>query len=136
MVSDLNRHRRAFWAQFASEQPALAARMERGSESTRWLAVGNRPLILAHYISANAVGLFVRGDRGTRTGHIREFLFPHHDLLAAALGQPDIRLGDQFLLVSRLRTDMHDKANWPNAIDWLAGNSPIYERALRDLQRL
>ncbi len=135
MVSETNLHRRAFWIQFARELPALAARTERGNESTRWLSVGHRPLILAHYISANAAGLFVRGARGIKTGHIREFLFPYREFLAAALAQPGIKLGERFLLVSRLRIDMRERANWPRAIDWFGEYSPVYERALAELQK-
>lgn len=135
MVSELTTHRRAFWAFFADELPHLAARTKRGNETTRWLAVGPLPLILAHYISADAVGLFVRGARGTHIGHVRELLFPHRAFLAEQLRQPTLKLGTSFLLVSRLRLDTGDRANWPQAIAWFARNSPVYEEALLALQR-
>lgn len=135
MVSELNLHRRAFWAFFAERLPALNARTERGNETTRWLPVGPMPLIVAHYISAHATGLFVRGPRGMKTWRVREFFFPHRDFLMQALRQPELRLGENFLLVSRLRADMQDRANWPHAIEWLAEHSPVYEAALEALQR-
>jgi hypothetical protein len=135
MVSDLNLHRRVFWSFFADQLPDLYARTERGNESTRWLAVGPVPLIVAHYISGDAVGIFVRGARGTKTGHVREFLFPHRTFLMQALQRPELRLSYNFLLVSRLRADMRDEANWPRATAWFADNSPAYQSALVDLQR-
>ena len=135
MVSDLNLHRRAFWAYFAEQLPALHARTERGNEHSRWLVVGPMPLIAAHYVANGGVGIFVRGARGTRAGHIRELLFPYRDFLAKALGREDLRLGQNFLLGYSLRCDMHDKSNWPQAIAWLAEQSPIYERALAALQK-
>jgi hypothetical protein len=135
MISDLTLHRRAFWAFFCGRLPALYARTERGNETTRWLAVGGMPLIVAHYIAGRGVGIFVRGARGTRTGHVREYLFPHRDFLAEALGRPDLRLGSTFLLNDRLRIDTFDRANWGRALDWFAERSPLYERALAKLQQ-
>jgi hypothetical protein len=135
MVSDLTLHRRAFWMLFAERSPALHARTLRGNETTRWLAVGSMPLIVAHYIAGGGVGIFVRGARGTRIGLVREYLFPHRDFLAQALGRPELRLGSTFLLNDRLRIDTFDKANWPRAIDWLAVRSAVYEQALARLQR-
>ena len=135
MVSDLNLHRRAFWAFFAERLPELNARTERGNESSRWLAVGPTPLIAVHYISTQSVGIFVRGARGTRVGHIRERLFPHREFLATALDRQHLRLGENFLLGDRLKGAMLDDASWPHAIDWFAERSPAYERALKALQR-
>jgi len=135
MVSDLNLHRRAFWDFFAGRLPELSARTERGNESSRWLAVGVMPLIEVHYVSAKSVGIFVRGARGTKIGHVREYLFPHREFLAKALDRQDLRLGENFLLGDRLRGDMQDKANWPHAVEWFAERSPVYEQALESLQR-
>ncbi len=135
MVSDLTLHRRAFWNFFADQLPALNARTERGNESSRWLAVGTLPLIAAHYVATGGVGIFVRGARGTRSGLVREYLFPHREFLAAALGGPNLRLGKNFLLGSSMRVDMLDESNWSRAIAWFAEQSPLYERALADLHR-
>lgn len=135
MVSDLNQHRRAFWAFFAEQAPVLYARTERGNEHSRWLAVGRMPLIAALYLTNRSVGLFVRGARRTRIGHIREFLFPCREVLARELREPELKLGETFLLNTRLRLDMHDRDNWPAAADWLARRTPLYERALTAVQR-
>jgi hypothetical protein len=134
MVSDLHLHRRAFWTFFAEALPGLNARTSRGNETTRWLAVGPRPLIVAHYIAATNVGIFVRGARGTRIGHVRELLFPYRGLLAEALTEPGLRLGETFLLNTRLRLPTEDKATWPRAMAWFAHQSPLYEAALAALQ--
>ncbi len=109
--------------------------MERGNESSRWLEVGPRPLIAVHYIAGGGVGLFVRGARGTRSGLVREHLFPHREFLSAALDRPVTRLPENFLLGHRLRGDMMDRTNWPSAIAWFAEQSPIYESALAALQK-
>jgi hypothetical protein len=85
MVSEITAHRRAFFAFLAKELPALNARMEHGNEHSRWLAVGPMPLIAVHYVANGGVGLFKRGARRTRSGLIREYLFPHREFLAAAL---------------------------------------------------
>jgi len=71
-LSDLNRLRRAFWEFSAAAEPAFVARTERGNESSRWLPVGALPLVLVHYFWTRGVGVFVRGARGTRIGHVRE----------------------------------------------------------------
>lgn len=133
MVSELTQHRRAFWAAFAEALPRLAGRTVRGDETTRWLAVGHVPLIAAHYVGAGAVGMFVRGARGTRIGHVREMLFPHRELIARHLG-PKMRLGTTFLVETRLRIDMGERANWPRALEWLAETSPRYKALLREVQ--
>lgn len=134
MVSDITAHRRAFWSFFAEELPVLNARMERGNESSRWLVVGPRPLIAVHYVALGGVGLFVRGARGTRNALVREYLFPHREFLGDALGGPVRRLPANFLLGHSLRCDMRDTANWPAALAWFAGQSPVYEKALVALQ--
>lgn len=135
MLSDTTQRQRGFWALFAETLPELSARMVRGNESTRWLVVGHRPLVAAHFYSNNAAGIFVRGARGTRIGHIREDLFPHREFFAKALGQPDLKLGTNFLLATRFRADMNERANWPAAITWFKQQSPRYEKMLTALQR-
>lgn len=134
MVSEITAHRRAFWAHFAEALPDLAVRLARGNEHSRWLAVGPRPLILAHYVANGGVGLFVRGAARERIGPVRDFLFPHRSFLAERLGRPNIRLGTTFLLHGALRIDMADRVNWPAAAGWFSRHSPLYEAALRDLQ--
>jgi hypothetical protein len=113
MVSEITAHRRAFFAFLAEELPALDARMTRGNEHSRWLAVGPMPLIAVHYVANGGVGLFKRGARRTRSGLIREYLFPHREFLAAALRRSITRLPENFLLGTSLRIDMLDRANWP-----------------------
>lgn len=135
MISDLNQHRRASWAFFAGQAPELYARTERGNEHSRWLVVGHMPLVAALYLTNRSVGLFVRGPRRTRIGHVREFLFPHREVLAKELREPELRLGENFLLNTKLRLDMHDRDNWPAAANWLARQTPRYERALSVVQR-
>jgi hypothetical protein len=133
-ISDLNRLRRSFWAFAAMTEPALFASTVRGNESSRWLPVGPLPLIAVHYFSIRGVGIFVRGARRTKIGHVREFLFPHRRLLSEMLGRSDIRLGESFLLHSRLQCDMTERGNWPAAMRWCAAKSRLYERALRRAQ--
>jgi hypothetical protein len=133
-ISELNRLRRAFWEFSAAREPVFFARMERGNESSRWLAVGVLPLVVVHYFSVKGVGIFVRGARRTKIGHAREFLFPHRRLLSDVLERHDIRLGGTFLLHDRLRYDMTRRENWPAAVGWLATKSPLYETALRRVQ--
>ena len=134
MISDQARHRRDVWQAFADRLPDLASRMTRGNEHSRWLAVGPRPLVLAHYVADRGVGLFVRGPRGEPAWRVREVLLPHRRLLSVRLGRPDLRLGNRFLLPHALRIDMHQRANWPAAIDWLADRSSVYAAALAELQ--
>ena len=135
MISELYRHRRAFWSGFAHHAPDLYARTEHGTEHSRWLFVGPRPLVVAMYVGNASAGIFVRGARGVRTPLIREYLFPYREILAQALGRPDLKLGTYFPLASGLKADMQDGANWPRAFEWFAANVPLYERALLLLQR-
>lgn len=134
MVSELNQHRRDFWQFFAERLPALYGRMVRGNEHSRWLFVGHRPLVIAHYIANRGVGLFVRGPTGERTWRTREYLFPHREFLAGRLDQPNLRLGNMFLLPTSARIDMTDRVNWPAATAWFAENSPVYEAIFTELQ--
>ncbi|MBX3577050.1 MAG: hypothetical protein KF723_07560 [Rhizobiaceae bacterium] len=135
MVSETTARQRAFFDLFAGMLPALAARCVRGNESTRWLAVGPRPYVVAHFFANKGAGIFVRGARGVRTAVIREELFPHREFLARELQWPDLKLGTYFPLARAHRADMLDSANWPAAIEWLGRMSPVYERALTQLRR-
>ncbi|WP_274629123.1 hypothetical protein [Arvimicrobium flavum] len=134
MVSDLTRHRRDFWQYFADTLPELNVRMQRGNEHSRWLAVGHRPLVIAHYIANAGVGLFIRGEAGEPTWRVREFLFPHREFLARRLDRPGLKLGNMFLLPNSVRLDMTDRSNWQRATAWFAQNSPVYETVFTDLQ--
>jgi len=134
MISDITSHRRAFWRCFDESLPALAARTVRGNETSRWLSVGARPLIVAHFIASGSVGLFVRGVARERIGHVREYLFPHRKFIAASLGKPNLRLGNTFLVPDIFRLAMDDRDNWPAAISWFAEHSPRYERVFTALQ--
>ncbi len=135
MVSETTARQRAFFDLFAEMQPALADRCVRGNESTRWLPVGPRPYVVAHFFSNRGAGIFVRGGRGVRTAIIREELFPHREFLAGALAWPDLKLGKAFPLARAYRADMLDRAHWPGAVEWLGRMSPLYERGLIQLQR-
>lgn len=134
MVSELNEHRRDFWQFFAERLPALYGRMVRGNEHSRWLFVGHRPLVIAHYVADRDVGLFVRGPRCEKTWQTREFLFPCREFLAERFGQPDLRPGKSFLLPKSARIDMTDRTNWQAATSWFAENSPVYETIFAELQ--
>ena len=134
MISDLTQHRREFWRYFAARLPALDSRMTRGNEHSRWLAVGHRPLVIAHYVANRSVGLFIRGPARERIGGVREYLFPHRRFLAQRLAKPDLRLGNSFLVPAIHRLDMTDRENWAQATDWFAVHSPIYEAAFTELQ--
>lgn len=134
MVSETTAHRRAFWLYLADRMPALAARMTRGNEHSRWLAVGPRPLVLAHFIAGGAVGLFVRGAAREPVGPVRDFLLPHREMLTRLLGHAN--LGTTFLLADSVRLDMNDRANWPEAADWFGDRSPVYESALAAIQQV
>lgn len=134
MVSEITQHRRDFWHHFAQRLPKLDACMVRGNEHSRWLAVGHRPLIIAHYVANGGVGMFVRGQSGERTWRIREFLFPHREFLAERLAQPNLKLGNMLLLPRSTRLDMLDRENWNVACCRFAENSPVYQAILTDLQ--
>lgn len=134
MISDLNQHRRDFWRFFAEHLPNLHGRMVRGNEHSRWLFVGHRPLVIAHYIANRGVGMFLRGPAREPVHETRNYLVPHRSFLAERLDKPDIKLGSMFLLPHSLRIDMTDRAAWNSAVLWFAQNSPAYERIFTDLQ--
>lgn len=134
MISELNQHRRDFWLCFSERLPALYGRMVRGNEHSRWLIVGHRPLIVAHYVANRGVGLFIRGPAREKTWQTREYLFPHRAFLAERLRRPDLKLGNMFLLPKSVRLDMTDRSNWHRATAWFAENSPVYEAVFTELQ--
>jgi hypothetical protein len=132
-LSDITRHRRAFWSHFAKNQQAIHVATTRGNEHSRWLPVGAGGLIIALYVTNRSVGIFVRGERGTPIGKVRERLFGSRERIGGALGQPDIKLGEHFLLNTAQKLDMQDDANWPRAGAWLAAEAMLYRHALLEL---
>jgi len=133
MVTSENEHRRRFWLAFERELPGLAAQMERGNETSRWLSVTSQPIAIAHYISADSVGIFVRAQRGAEIKAIKPFLKPRAESLAQAL-KTDFEPGwSKELLSKRIMLDMSSEAQWPMAIAWFAEWSPKYEAALQRL---
>lgn len=134
IVSEITQHRHDFWRFFAERRPEFSGRLVRGNETSRWLVVGPRPLVVALYKGAGGVGIFVRGPSRERIGHARNYLFPYRHALAERLGRPGLKLGTAFLLHEGFRLLMHDRANWAQAADWLATRSPDYEAALIAVQ--
>ncbi|TBB32456.1 hypothetical protein [Rhizobium ruizarguesonis] len=103
--------------------------MERGNETSRWLSVTSQPITIAHYLSANSVGIFVRAQRGAEIKAI--FLRPRADRLSQELDTP-FELGwSTELLSKRIMLNMADESNWQAAIAWFAEWSPKYEMALQ-----
>jgi hypothetical protein len=129
----VTRFRRRFFGAFEAALPNLAARLERGNESSRWLSVAAQPIIIAHYVSAGSVGIFVRAERGAPVEAIRPLLRPKAEQLARELETAFERKGIRELLWRRISLEMGDEANWPLAFDWFAEWSPRYEVALKGL---
>lgn len=134
MVSELTQHRRDFWRHFAERLPDLHRRTVRGNEHSRWLVVGHRPLVIAHYVANRGVGLFVRGLSGEKTWQVRDYLFPHRAFLAARFTEPGLKLGTMFLMPRSVRLNMTDRATWPAATEWFGRQSPFYEAVFAELQ--
>lgn len=125
--------RRSFFEALAQRLPELGRRLERGNESSRWLSVTSRPIIVAHYLSADSVGIFVRAERGAGIQSVKPFLQPRAAWLAQQLETEFERKNSKELLWRRIMLDMADKTNWPMAIAWFAEWSPKYEAALKRL---
>src|SRR5690606_14200142 len=106
---------------------SAATRRRDGSRSvrSRWL----QPTMSAPAASASSCA----APRGSRIGHVREILFPNREIIARHLG-PELRLGNRFLLHSRLRLAMDDRSSWPRSVAWFAETSPRYEAMLREVQ--
>jgi hypothetical protein len=133
MITTENEHRRRFWQFFLRELPNLGCRMERGNETSRWLSVTSQPIAIAHYLSSDSVGIFVRAQRGAEIRAIKPFLAPRADSLARELDTDFEPKWSNELLSKRSMLDMSDETNWPRAIIWFAEWSPRYEAALQRL---
>jgi hypothetical protein len=130
MVTPENQRRRDFWRFFMQELTDLGARMERGNETSRWLSVTSQPIAIAHYLSADSVGIFVRAQRAAEVKTIKPFLAPRAEGLARELKTEFEPKWSNELLSKRIELDMSDSSNWPAAVAWLAEWSPRYEAAL------
>lgn len=136
MVSDLITYRDEFRKLFYSAQSALASRLLKVTISPRWLKFGTQPFAISHFLSAGRVGVFVRGDRGSKVDTIQSILEPHAAKLAAEFGG-ELRVGsDQELFNTSIHIDTANRSEWPKAFDWLAAQSARYEAALLNISRI
>ena len=104
--------------------------MERGNETSRWLSVTSQPIAIAHYLSADSAGIFVRAQRGAEVKAIKPLLAPRAELLARELETEFEPRWSNELLTKRIELEMSESSNWPAAITWFAQWSPRYEAAL------
>ena len=126
--TELGQLRLNFWTHFCSRHPAYGSP---SAASSRTVALPGTEAVLVQYYAKETAGVFVRQPRGGTIDDVATSLAPHMDQLAAELG-PD-RDGT-FLLVSSLRVDTRDPANWDRISDWLDDRTRAYRAAFARLE--
>lgn len=135
-LSDLGMFRKSFWTAYLQRhKDAPDFGISAVGVSSNWCEPRkDMPLATAVWLGRSKVGVFVRGLRGVASESSLEVLKPHQDTLENVLDtpmNPDMSYGHFF--GQRHNINMEDRANWPQAIDWLHAKLKHYVAAIRDL---
>jgi len=121
--------RGAFWKRYVERNPTEGSAT---NGSNRWRRVAGTDLLISMWVSADSVGLFVRGKFGVPAETTMARLAPHADAIAKAVDAPFNEASNNFFFLKRLGVDNQDESNWDRATDWLKAQADRYEGALRD----
>ncbi|WP_284180401.1 hypothetical protein [Rhabdaerophilum sp. SD176] len=133
--SEVVEFRRAFWLEYLARHPqAEALGMGAVGVSSNWLkADATGEIMISVWVGQRMLGLFVRSRRGADGTETRALLEPHREALETRLGA---RFGgdrENTFLGRQKNVDLTDRANWPDAIDWLHGSVTQYLDVLRQI---
>jgi hypothetical protein len=130
-ASPVASRRRAFWTAYVHRFPEAAHDVAAGGGVARWRAVPRIGLVISQWLSADGVGVFVRGGRGVDGPAVRGRLVAYAAELESRLGAA---LGEgAYPFSKRLDLDPTDEANWPQLADWLDAEARRYAQALTDI---
>jgi len=126
----LSQERLDFWTAYQERHPDADTVVSKLSNF--WLhPLGVGGPVVSVWLGRKKVGVFVRHPSGAAPEPTHELLAPYAGLFEERL---DARLGaaGYSLLGRDLKIDMNDRANWPQAIDWLHDMSHRFVAALNE----
>lgn len=127
-TGSLTEFRRSFWTRYVERHPSEGVAT---SGSNRWRQVAGMDLLISMWVSADTVGLFVRGKFGVPAETTAARLAPHAVQISQASGAPFNETSNNFFFLKRLDIDNSNDKNWDRATDWLKAEADRYEAALK-----
>jgi hypothetical protein len=121
--------RLAFWTHFTNRWPDELSHGEPNRMSSRWRKPAIRGFVVAQFLSEDAVGVFIRGERSVSWEATGAALKPFESRLQTVLGEP-ITDGE-FYFNRSLRLDTHDRGYWDRMSDWLHEQADVYVATLK-----
>lgn len=131
--SEVVQKRKTFWTHMVDRFPSEAERGPAGAASTRQRSLDPLGAVIVQYLAKESVGLFVRPPRGGTFASLVEKLAPYRAVVEARLGTQLENEFENWLLLSNLKIDTDDRANWDRMADWLHQEADRYEAVLREL---
>jgi hypothetical protein len=124
---DLANLRRAFWHRYTQLYPEIAEQPARGGNSSRWLEMPNRPVIISRYKAAEEVGIFIRGLGGVDAQTRAEVVAPYVPQMIERLGiEPGMT--NAFQTIGPLISE--DPSTWDQGIHWMEEQTYRYKEAI------
>jgi hypothetical protein len=122
--------RQKFWERYVIKFPHAANDRGGGrAGSSRWRVVPESDLIVARWVTASEVGIFIRGERGVQTPSVYEELSKDVDFLHQKIGVP-IGRNPKSPFNDRIKLEISDEIGSDQAIEWLESKTKIYVDAL------
>jgi len=130
--TELNQKRIDFWKHYLTQYPDDEKYCAASSTSHRWRKLADVGLTVIAYLSANEVGVYVRGMRGDDPTDVYEQLVRNDAVLAEKLG---VQIGDdsrKYFFQTRFPADTSNRREWDRLCEWLKITADKYEVALRE----
>ena len=116
-ASELNAFWRTWWTHYLSRYPNEGERAY--ALSVRWIPIPGTALYVSQYIAEDAVGVYLRGDRGVARSDTVALLEPLIPKLEDRLGAPLGAGSKPFLFAQKFPVATRDPANWDRMADWM-----------------
>ncbi|MFO0349106.1 MAG: hypothetical protein ACK51S_04135 [Alphaproteobacteria bacterium] len=129
-LTPLGQMRRQFWLEFVKAHPSEGGEETATAGSSRWQPVPGTSLVVAQYLAAGEVGVFVRGGKGTAAEDVQSLLLPHRQRLEAGLGAP---MGaEPYFFSSKATGQTADQSAWQGLAKWLHEQTRRYVSLLQE----
>jgi hypothetical protein len=125
----------AFWATHLDRFPYEARLSRPVGERCRWRAARVKGVVIAQFVSENAVSVFLRGRHGVPIETAEEALAPFAEKLERRFGVALRVEGRAVLAEKTMAINAVDPSNWGVISQWLRAQADDYSAALHEVAR-
>jgi hypothetical protein len=131
-VKSITAWRQDFWMHLISRHPIEETYAKATRNSSHWRELPYCRIVIVQYLAATAVGVFIRGERGTKDEETKIRLAPFAERLSEQLGPDLVNLNEpQAFFHSCKSVNTKDQSKWDAIADWLHVRANDYQAVVQ-----